>query len=147
MSISATNPATSPYHQDEPQFLPLEEVDAYTFHGVKVTTLGEDGDMGEVAFTHDRRRAIAATVALHRREYRARVDEVFAGNPQWWRIVANCGCGPTCKCPLDSEGDPEHRCKHFGLPPCLPEGLTWIGLVCAEDDPGALPVIELEVAP
>jgi hypothetical protein len=128
-----------------PQFLTLDQVGAYTFYGVKVSTLGEDGDMGEVAFTHDRRRAIAATAALYRKEYGVRAKNVqILGGPQWWRIVDNCGCG-TCTCLLD--GDPDHGCTYFGLPPCLPDALAWLGIACADDAPGALPAIQLEVLP
>lgn len=130
----------------EPSVITLDQVDAYTFHGVKVTTLGEDGDGGEVAFTHDIRRAIAATVALYRREYRARIDTVLVVRQQWWRIVDRCGCGPACACPVDSDGDPAHSCQHYGLPPCLPEAFTWVGLTSTADAPDALPVTILEVA-
>jgi hypothetical protein len=130
----------------DPQFLTLDQVDAVTFHGIKVATLGEDGDMGEIAFTHDRRRAVAATAALYRRDYGVRAKDVqVVGQPQWWRFVDNCGCGPACACPLDADGDPEHGCTHFGLPPCLNNALVWIGLPCTADAPGALPVIQLEV--
>jgi hypothetical protein len=129
-----------------PRYLPLDQVDACTFYGVKVCSLGEDGD-GEAAFTHNPRRAIAATAALYRKEYGVRARRVqIIGEPQWWRIVDNCGCGTTCACPLNADGDPVHGCEHFGLPPCVPEGFVWTSRGCAADDPGALPVLTLEVS-
>lgn len=125
-------------------YLSLDQVEAYTFHGVKVCTLGEDGDMGEIAFTHDRRRAIAAAAALYRTEYGVRATAIHVVNgPQWWRFIDHCGCGNECACP--QEGDPEHLCTFFGLPPCVRDGLAWIGFPCAADAPGALAVIQLDV--
>lgn len=126
-------------------YLTPDRVQAYEHYGVKVTSLGEDGDMGEVAFTHDRRRAIAAVCAMYRKDVGERVREVFVGKTHWWRIVNRCGCGEQCPCPADADGYVEHNCQHHGLPPCRDDGAFWMGLVCNEEDPGALPVTTMEV--
>lgn len=128
-------------------YLPLNLVEAEAEHyGVKVGRLGEDLDMGTFAFTHDRRRAIAAALALYRFEGE-RVWSVSVGTPHWWRVVDNCGCGEACTCEPDEDGETYHeRCEHSGLPPCQPERHSWMGLPCKADDLGALPVLVLEVS-
>jgi hypothetical protein len=127
--------------------LPLDKVSDHAEHfGVKVAALGEDGDMGWVAFTHDRRRAIAA---LHRY---IRVDldsgpvrEITTEEPRWWVVVDNCGHGDTCPHTPDEHDSVWHEdCTHFGLPPCQPDELGWIGTRCDGGTPGAVPVIEMQ---
>ena len=116
------------------------------YYGVKISSLGEDGDEGWVAFTHDQRRAVAA---LHRH---IRIDcdaypvrSITAGSEsQWWVVVDNCGCGPVCPHEEDEEGDRDHDdCDNYGLPPCHEQVMSWVGESCAEGTPGAVPVIKM----
>lgn len=130
-------------------FLTLDEVEVETtIYGVKVSRMGENLDEGAVAFTHDRRRAIAAVLALFRSEG-DRVQKLTVVEPKWWRVVDNCGCGDTCACEKDEDGDTNHdECvgTHYGLPPCHEQIYTFIGLESPADSEGAIPVIKMEVS-
>jgi hypothetical protein len=127
-----------------PDHLSLDQLDISEYHGVKITQLGEDGD-GEAAFTHDRRRAVAACLAMYRSGAGERVRAISVAEPIWWRVVGNCGCGDACTCPRDEDGYTEHNaCQRLGLPPCHTEQFTWMGLVCGKGDLGALPVTRME---
>jgi hypothetical protein len=108
------------------------------FYGVKIAELGEDGDEGFFAFTHDQRRAIAA-VYRYLRENGDRPDEIQASTPGWRQLVDNCGCGE--RCPHDDD----HECTHWGLSPCR-DDFAWIGVICEGSAPGALAVTVLEVS-
>jgi hypothetical protein len=132
--------------------LTLDQVETSAEHyGVRLAAIGDhgDGDTEWVAFTHDARRALAA---LHR-ELRTDPSQlpftgITVGKPAWWQVVNNCGCGDTCPHSVDKNGDRWHEdCKHFGLPPCVTEQMSWMGLTCGQDTPGALPVLMLEVEP
>jgi hypothetical protein len=129
--------------------LALEQIPCSAeYYGVKVSALGEDGDEGWVAFTHDERRAIAA---LHRyiRDDLASgpVKEITTDQPRWWVVVDNCGCGDTCPHEPDSEDDVWHEdCVNYGLAPCIEEELSWLGTYCDASTPGAVPVIRMEAS-
>lgn len=131
----------------DPTPIPLDKIGCHVEHyGVKIAALGEDSDMGWVAFTHNRRRAIAA---LHRY---IRVDldsgpvrEITTEQPRWWVVVDNCGHGETCPHEADADGSTWHEdCKHHGLPPCQTDELGWIGEYCDEGTPGAVPATTMQ---
>lgn len=126
--------------------LPLEKVYADEFYGVKVAELGEDGGAGFVAFTHDKRRALAALHRHARHHGIGRVETIELGEPIWWLVVDNCGCGDACShLPEDPDDTPDCDCATYGLPPCRPQTYTWVGNDCPEGTPGALPVTRAEV--
>lgn len=135
--------------------LPLSELDVSgEYFGVKVATMGEDAE--EIAaFTHDRRRALAAVhrfireawltkpLRLDLREVRADGDPMRA--EQWWIGLDNCGCGDTCPHEPDEEGYRDCSCKSYGLPPCVEEEMSWMGRLVPEGTPGAFPALQFEV--
>lgn len=127
--------------------LPLDQVSiTCEFYGVKLAELGEDSDAGIAAFTHDKRRALAAINRYVRETCKAKAEWIDAGPPEWWQIIENCGCGEKCPHVVDEDGDIEHDCPHYGLPPCTEEALGWIGLKCPAAALGAVPVIECEAS-
>lgn len=133
----------------EPKPLTLDQVDTYghggEHYGVKLAALGEEGDMGWVAFTHDRRRAIAALNRHVREDLReGRVYKITTDAPEWWLLFENCGCGEKCQHAPDGDGWIDHTCDHEGLPPCDTERFAWACERGAADAPGALPVITME---
>lgn len=113
-------------------------------YGVKIAELGEDGEMGFVAFTHDERRALAA-VNRYLRSVRDQPQSIDLSKPFWWVVIDRCGCGNTCPHEEDADGFVEHGCEHYGLAPCIKDSLSWLGLRCSEGTPGAVAVIEAEV--
>jgi hypothetical protein len=126
--------------------LTLDQIDLDEHHGVKAGSLGADHDMGIAVFTHDRRRALAAANSLLRSEWGHHTIGVTASKAVWWLVVDNCGCGPVCPHEPDEAGDREHHnCATYGLPPCIEEVFSWMGLTCDEGTPGALPVTVIEV--
>lgn len=138
---------TNPHNLGAAVPLTLDRIDLDEHHGVKVGTLGEDHDEGIVAFTHDRRRALAAANRLLRSEFGKRHGiDVIAAQATWWRVVDNCGCGPECPHEPDAAGDREHdNCVTYGLPPCTEDTFSWMGLTCDEGTLGALSVTVIEV--
>lgn len=136
-----TPSATTPTDTTAPGLpLPLDQIMCTVEHyGVKVAELGADGDEGFCAFTHDRRRAVAA-VYRYLREVCDRPGKLTVSGPEWRLFVTTCGCGETCP-----HGDDDHECERWGLAPCR-DDFAWIGQRCDEGTPGALPVIELEVS-
>lgn len=128
-------------------YLTLDRLDDEAeYYGVKIAVLGEDCDMGEVVFSHDTRRAIAAARRYYREHYLEKAFAIHVSKPQWWRLATKCGCGDTCPCPADEDGFVEHECARFGLPPCKDEEFSWMGEVCEADDPNAIAVLVLEVS-
>jgi hypothetical protein len=135
--------------------IPLDKLDGCSeFYGVKVAAVGEDGE--EIAaFTHDRRRAVAAANRYVRevwlmklRSIDVRTMRVDGGSmkpEQWWIAIDSCGCGDTCPHPKDEDGWSDCNCKTYGLPPCLEEEMTWIGRLVPEGTPAAFPVLLFEV--
>ena len=114
---------------------------------VKIACLGEDGDEGFVAFTHDRRRAVAALHRYIRVDLKdGPVKKITSGKTGWWLVFDNCGCGDTCPHPEDEDGEIEcNDCEHYGLPPCIEDRLPWLGETQAEAVEGSVPVMEFEV--
>jgi hypothetical protein len=101
--------------------VPLEKIDVPDeYYGVKVVEVGEDHDEGIVAFTHDRRRAIAAINRYVREQYQSRAEMIDL-TPLWWQVY------PTCPRTNDAEVS------------------AWVGEKCGPDAPGAIPVLEGEV--
>lgn len=127
---------------------PLDAIEASSEHyGVKVAAIDEDSDQW-VAFTHDHRRAFAALHRYIRDDLKSGPvrDITVTGKPRWWQVFGDCGCGDTCPHEPDEEGDREHDCVRYGLPPCIEERLTWMGCYCDESAEGALPVLVLEAS-
>jgi hypothetical protein len=119
-----------------PTPLELDAVDTQgTYYGVRIAMLGEDGDRC-LAFTHARRRAIAATRRHIREEYSERASDIGPANPSWVQIFDKCGCAPDVENPGDD-------CDHWGLPPCQ-DVYGWASARCKPSDLNALAVIELE---
>lgn len=128
------------------QPLPIDKIHiADEYYGVKVAELGEDHDEGIVAFTHDKRRAIAAVNRYCREQHKSRAETIDL-TPLWWQVYDNCGCGDTCAHAPDGDGDVEHTCERLGLLPCVDETFTWIGEKCGPNAPGAIGVLEGEVS-
>lgn len=146
--VASDTPARLPGDQlaDGVTPLNLDQVGCSTeLYGVKVAELGEDGDMGFVAFTHDERRALAALNG-YARALGERTEAITLSVPRWWVVIDRCGCGDTCPHKPDADDFIEHGCQHYGLAPCIEDSFSWLGLYCTEGTPGALPVIEAEVS-
>lgn len=99
--------------------LPLDKVDAVTYYGVKVSGVGEENEIA--VFTHDRRRALAAVARFVREQWAGHVARVWVRDATWWQVFDHAECGSGC--PFES----------------------WVGVECAEDTPGAVPVLKVEV--
>lgn len=124
--------------QTEPRPLTLDQVlMSGTYYGVKIADIGEDCER-VFAFTHDERRAIAATRAHIRAFHGETADTIDPGKPQYVQIFDECGCPEDL--PDDEKGD---NCEHFGVPPCRDE-FGWMSHRCEPDAPNAIAVIELE---
>jgi hypothetical protein len=132
-----------------PDLHTADEAMSDRYYGVPIGQLGIDGDEGVIAITHNRRRALAALSAYARTHgYSPEKNAVSVGEPSWWLLHGNCGCGETCPHKPDSDGDTVHEdpdCERYGLPPCTDGEFGWIGETCAEGTPGAVPVLLIEV--
>lgn len=123
--------------------LPLDEVDDLypgKYYGVQVAVLGEDGDDGYIAFTTDRRRAIAA-VCADLRWNGDRPDTLTVSDLRWVQVFDHCGCPDHDPDPQADHDDCE--CHHHGLPPCAPETWAWVYEDATPDAPNALPIYQI----
>lgn len=128
-------------------FTTPDKVLSGTRYGVYVAGIGEDfpGEDGRwVAFTHDRRRAIAAVSAEVRAESGDRLEKIAATKVTWWRIRANCGCGEKCAHPDGSCWEDEDGLCEPTLPPCG-DSYGWIGEDAEDGAELAFPVIVFDV--
>jgi hypothetical protein len=124
--------------------LPLDEIHCDDFYGVLVSALGEAGEqVGYVAFTTDRRRALAAVNAVRRTEGESSsyLDAETFGYVQ---VFEHCGCPPH---EVDEDGDhSDCDCPHWGLPPCHDELYSFAQQNCSPDALNALPAFWLKVS-
>lgn len=121
----------------EAQPVMLDKVDGSgTYYGVKIADVGEDCE-SVLAFTHDARRAIAATRAHIRQNHGEIADSIDMRKSLFVQVFDHCGCPPHGNC-VDCE------CERYGLPPCSPDTYAWMTEVCTPDAEHAIPVIELD---
>jgi hypothetical protein len=110
------------------------------FYGVPVSALGEDCDQGYVAFTSDRRRALAA-VNRYRRGYDGeRRNYLESEEFKYVQVFDHCGCEPH-----EDVYHVECDCPHWGLPPCQEDTFVFVQETCSPDAVNALPAFQLEV--
>lgn len=119
-----------------PTPLTLDQVqnEVASLYGVLVSFLGDDCDR-VLAFTHDRRRAIAAARRHIHTEWSEKVTSLDTHGSKWVQVFNTCGC--------PDDQNPGESCEHYGLPPCSSE-FAWTAEPCTPTDLNALPVIEFE---